>query len=142
MNKCQLHLHMCPCVPLISWTLDSALDLCRRGNGLQQSSVVVFRLVFFWLWLGVRHKVHAMMAVMFACVLEVPGCRRFAVQCKIRTLPRFANGFNFDLSLSALLFVPPLPRNHIVFAVCGAGFCEAALDSCMPPVGFSGGFWD
>jgi hypothetical protein len=83
-----------------------------------------------------------MLAAIFVCVLVVPGCRCFALQCSRRTLSRFAYGFNSDLPMCALVVVPPLPRYRSVAASCEFGFFEAVLESCMPPVGFIAEFWD
>lgn len=80
-----------------------------------------------FIWLGVRLKVLAMLAVIFVCVLVVPGCRCFALQCSRRTLCGFAYGFNSALSKSALVVVPPLPRYRSVAASCGVGFFEVVF---------------
>jgi hypothetical protein len=64
------------------------------------------------------------------------ACRRFSLQCSRRTFSRFAYGWNYVVSMSGVVFMPRLVRNHCVFAVCGAEFFEAALDSWKTPESF------
>ena len=136
MNKCHIRLHLLLCVPLISLSLVSALGPVLAGPW----PAVVIRDCLSpsvcCLWCGVQTWVHAMLWVMTVRGLRFLASRRFSLQCSRRSLSLFAYGWNSVVSMSGVVFMPRLARDHSGFAVCGAELLEAALVSAKTTEGY------